>query len=278
MIYGHTHTQYSNKSNCSPFSFSVSSLSLERHLYVTSPTYELSCYELSKMWTYVHMEVSLHVWHTLSHAACPPFPNAYDPSALPSFTSSPSSSQQLFLPFSLMPAPICQLLYYTFQSTVLLRLKMFALFCFFFLMYYLCEKYYKPNIVQYYIASCVSWVPRLTLLHYEWIGLIIVLLKWNSFVQRELNYISLLRISCVASGLGILGWEVRRNWGGYPMWKETQMKKLKGAYIDMKKGRGEKYSRKRVILKEPMRTGKGGGEEHLAHQRNRDQTAQQTGE
>ena len=31
-------------------------------------------------------------------------------------------------------------------------------------MYYLCEKYYKPIIVQYYIANCVSWVPRLTLL------------------------------------------------------------------------------------------------------------------
>ena len=31
-------------------------------------------------------------------------------------------------------------------------------------MYYLCEKYYKPITVQYYIVSCVSWVPRLTLL------------------------------------------------------------------------------------------------------------------
>ena len=31
-------------------------------------------------------------------------------------------------------------------------------------MYYLCEKYYKPITVQYYIADCVSWVPSLTLL------------------------------------------------------------------------------------------------------------------
>ena len=31
-------------------------------------------------------------------------------------------------------------------------------------MYYLCEKYYKLITVQYYIADCVSWVPRLTLL------------------------------------------------------------------------------------------------------------------
>ena len=35
--------------------------------------------------------------------------------------------------------------------------------CLFF-MYYLCEKCYKPITVQYYIADCVSWVPRLTLL------------------------------------------------------------------------------------------------------------------
>ena len=31
-------------------------------------------------------------------------------------------------------------------------------------MYYLCEKHYKHITVQYYIAHCVSWVPRLTLL------------------------------------------------------------------------------------------------------------------
>ena len=30
-------------------------------------------------------------------------------------------------------------------------------------MYYLGEKYYKPITAQYYIVSCVSWVPRLTL-------------------------------------------------------------------------------------------------------------------
>ena len=31
-------------------------------------------------------------------------------------------------------------------------------------MYYLCENYYKPITVQYYVADCVSCVPRLTLL------------------------------------------------------------------------------------------------------------------
>ena len=32
-------------------------------------------------------------------------------------------------------------------------------------MYYLCEKYYKPITVQYYIADSVSWVLRLTSLN-----------------------------------------------------------------------------------------------------------------
>ena len=37
---------------------------------------------------------------------------------------------------------------------------MFSL-SFVFFMYFLCEKYYKPITVQYYITDCVSWVPRL---------------------------------------------------------------------------------------------------------------------
>ena len=36
------------------------------------------------------------------------------------------------------------------------------IFCVF--MYYLCEKYYKPILVQCYIADCFSWAPWLTLL------------------------------------------------------------------------------------------------------------------
>ena len=40
---------------------------------------------------------------------------------------------------------------------------MFYFLCLFF-MYYLCESYYKSITVQSYIANCVSWVPRLTLL------------------------------------------------------------------------------------------------------------------
>ena len=90
-------------------------------------------------------------------APCPPSPIADNPSALPSPTPSLLQSVAL-LACSLhtspwMPAVV---LYY---STV--RLK--CLFYFLFVMYYLCEKYYKLITVQYYIADCVSWVPRLTL-------------------------------------------------------------------------------------------------------------------
>ena len=62
-----------------------------------------------------------------------------------------------------MPAPVCQLLYCTTVLFKILYCKIKNYFCVFF-MYYLCEKYYKPITVQYYITYCVSWVPRLTLL------------------------------------------------------------------------------------------------------------------
>ena len=50
-------------------------------------------------------------------AACPPSHTADDPSALPPPTSSPSSSQYLFLPVHAMPAAVLH--YCNFQSTVL---------------------------------------------------------------------------------------------------------------------------------------------------------------
>ena len=100
-------------------------------------------------------------------AACPLSPIAGDPSALPSPTSSPRSSQQLFLPVHSMPAPVCQLLYCTTVLFKVLYCEIKSVFLYFLCLlfiYYLCEKYYKPITVQYYIANCVSWVPRLTLL------------------------------------------------------------------------------------------------------------------
>ena len=65
-----------------------------------------------------------------------------------------------------MPAPGCQLLC---STTVLFK----GLYCkikngvFIFCVCFsciICEKYYKPITAQYYLASCVSWVPTLTLL------------------------------------------------------------------------------------------------------------------
>ena len=40
---------------------------------------------------------------------------------------------------------------------------MFYFLCLFFT-YYLCEKFYKPMTMQYYIADCLSSVSRLSLL------------------------------------------------------------------------------------------------------------------
>ena len=48
-------------------------------------------------------------------------------------------------------------------------------------MYYLCKEYYNP-ITLYYIANCVSWIPRLTLLDFWMCSQ-----KGNSFVCRELT-------------------------------------------------------------------------------------------
>ena len=62
--------------------------------------------------------------------------------------------------------PAAELHCCTFQGTVC-KIKMFALFFVFVLMYYLCEKYYKPITVQYYIAHGVSWVRRLIVLDLE---------------------------------------------------------------------------------------------------------------
>ena len=75
--------------------------------------------------------------------------------------------QVTLLDINLMSAPVFHLLY---CNTVIFNyftttLKLFY-FCLF-LMYYLCEKYCKPFIIQYYIPDCVSWVPRLTLLNLQ---------------------------------------------------------------------------------------------------------------
>ena len=57
-------------------------------------------------------------------------------------------------------------------------------------MYYLCEKYYKPVTVGYYIANHVSRVPRLTLLDLQ-MGRMNVFLEQNLFVCGSLLCCSL---------------------------------------------------------------------------------------
>lgn len=61
---------------------------------------------------------------------------------------------------------------------------MLYFFCFFFLMHYLQEKYYKPITVQDYTANCVSWEPGLTLL-----DLTNMLSEWKSFICRGFLYL-----------------------------------------------------------------------------------------
>ena len=85
-------------------------------------------------------------------AACPPSPIADDPSALPSPTSPPSSNRYLFLPVHSMPTPICQLLYWTTGLFKVLYCKIKNVFIFY-VCFYWYEKFYKPIIVQYYIAD-----------------------------------------------------------------------------------------------------------------------------
>ena len=54
-------------------------------------------------------------------------------------------------------------------------------------MYYLFEMYYKLITVQYYIVDCVSWVPRLTLLNLQKIGLMNTLSEQNLLICRGLT-------------------------------------------------------------------------------------------
>ena len=73
----------------------------------------------------------------------------------------------------------------SFSRHCTVRLKMFYFLSLFFV-YYFCDRYYKPIILQYYIANCVSWVPRLTWLNLQ-VGLTNTLSEWNMFVCRELT-------------------------------------------------------------------------------------------
>ena len=118
--------------------------------------------ELSKMQICVPSPLG-----TSETVPCLPFPIAIYPWALPSPASCPSTSRDSSCLFtwcqplyaSCCTVPLCFSRYYT------LRLKML-----YFCVCFLCSICVKSIInlfhipVQYYIADCVSWVPRLTLL------------------------------------------------------------------------------------------------------------------
>ena len=67
--------------------------------------------------------------------------------------------------------PAVTLYYCAFQGTVSKIKNVCFIFVFFLCAYYLCENYYKPITVKYYIANCVRWGPKLILLDYEQTGL-----------------------------------------------------------------------------------------------------------
>ena len=83
-------------------------------------------------------------------APCPLSPIADNPSALPSPTSSPSSSQELSWPVHSMPASVCQLLYHTTVLFKVLYCKIKNVF-FIFCVCFLCIICVKSiiNLLQY---------------------------------------------------------------------------------------------------------------------------------
>ena len=129
--------------------------------YSKFPTYEPSSCTLSKMWTCIPS-----VSDVCEIAAYRLSPIAEGPSALPS-----SHSLQLPVSISSYLSTQCQPLYAShwavlpyFSRHCTLRLKMPYFLCLLLFAYYLCEESYKSITVQYYIANCVSWVPRITFL------------------------------------------------------------------------------------------------------------------
>ena len=129
---------------------------------VSSVPESLQVCELSKMRICVPSPLGMR-----ETAPCLPFPIAIYPWALPSPASCPSTSQDSSYLFtwcqplyaSCCTVPLC------FSRYCTLRLKML-----YFCVCFLCSICVKSIInlfhipMQYYIADCVSWVPRLTLL------------------------------------------------------------------------------------------------------------------
>ena len=151
-----------------------------------SPPYKPSSCRLSKLWTYVPSTLVMSGVSACSLSSIPDFytlPLCHLPllSLLHSVTFACS-----------LNASHCTVWLY-FWRYCTRRLKVgflfWVLFCVCFLCIILCKNYYKPIIIQYHVASCVSWVPRLT---YKQLGLMNALSEGNSCICRwptTLNFV-----------------------------------------------------------------------------------------
>ena len=130
----------------------------------------------------------------------------------------------LFLPGHSMPAPMSQLLRCTTTLFQVLYCKMKNVSLIFglFFMYYFCEKYCKHITVQYHIANCVSWVPKLflldlhacsqngTCLHVR--DLLYSLLHPLSFSSKTLHCNAIHQKECVIVSLRASLWRTIISW------------------------------------------------------------------
>ena len=113
----------------------------------------------------------------------------------------PVSNSCLFMQCQPLYARCCSVLFQVLFKVLYGKIKnVFFIFLFVFLMHYLCEKYYKPIRVQYFIADCVSSVPRLSLLDLQ-IVLMSVLLEWNSLVCSGLAALRQWSLMCLTMSL-----------------------------------------------------------------------------
>ena len=78
----------------------------------------------------------------------------------PSLPSPVSSTSCLFTHCQPLNDSCCAVLL-CFSRYCTVSLEMFSILFLSVFMYYLCEKHCKAITVQYHIADCVSWVPRL---------------------------------------------------------------------------------------------------------------------
>ena len=111
--------------------------------------------------------------------------------------SLPPSVTLLACSFDASPCIPAVVLYYRTFWVCTVRFKILSLF-FVSLMYYLYEKDCKPITMQYRITDCVRYLDQLCWA-YKQIGLMNVLLEWNSFTCKGLTVLEVKFLPCWAS-------------------------------------------------------------------------------